>query len=526
MAGGLIQLTAYGAQNIYLIENPSITFFKKVYRKHSNFACENINVQFDKIPSFRGSQISATGNIPRSGDLVRNIYLKIVIPSVTDSGSFLWARNLGSEIIKNIKVLVGGNLIDTIPEHWITIWNELTLNSSMKKNFNNLIGNVPEMHSYYGDKPSRTLYIPLPLFFSKDAGMALPLVALQYNELEIQFEFRNITEMYSGTPLETLDIIDMSLDVEYIFLDSVERNRFSKVDHQYLINTIQYTKFNNIDQHAILELKYNHPVKELLFVLQRDDITKEQSNFTDNLDEEHGNNILVDGNLQVNGYDRFETLDFNHFGGIQLLQHHSNYPIIEYCDTETNIIEISLDSNSVHTFRKNHYIYISKHLDLLEIHGILTSDNTGSGTLNDSSSINFKKNSNIIANSSLNFNNEDKAATIKSSIPSNNQNFVPGDYINIDLTSDNSTTGISCIITFIFRKRTNYIKEKKGIYVYSFGLKPEEFQPTGAMNFSMLNNVYFKLNHNQSTNINCFVYGLTHNIFRVIAGLGSKVFAN
>ena len=172
MAGGLIQLTAYGAQNIYLIENPSITFFKKVYRKHSNFACENINVQFDKIPSFRGSQISATGNIPRSGDLVRNIYLKIVIPSVTDSGSFLWARNLGSEIIKNIKVLVGGNLIDTIPEHWITIWNELTLNSSMKKNFNNLIGNVPEMHSYYGDKPSRTLYIPLPLFFSKDAGMA------------------------------------------------------------------------------------------------------------------------------------------------------------------------------------------------------------------------------------------------------------------------------------------------------------------------------------------------------------------
>ena len=371
MAGGLIQLTAYGAQNIYLIENPSITFFKKVYRKHSNFACENINVNFSKTPSFRGSQITTTCSIPRSGDLVRNIYLKMVIPSVTDSGSFLWARNLGTEIIKTVKVLVGGNLINTIPEHWITIWNELTLNSSMKKNFNNLTGNIPEMHSYYGDKSSKTLYIPLPLFFSKDAGMALPLVALQYNELEIQFEFRNITEMYSGTPLETLDINDISLDVEYIFLDSVERDRFSKVSHQYLINTLQYTKFNNIDQNAILEIKFNHPIKELIFILQRDDITKHQSNFTDKLDEESGNNILVDGNLQVNGYDRFETVDFNHFGGIQLLEHHSNYPTIEFCNTEIISHELCLDSNNSDIYHANSYLSIPYNMDLIGIQRIV-----------------------------------------------------------------------------------------------------------------------------------------------------------
>ena len=513
MAGGLIQLTAYGAQNIYLIENPSITFFKKVYRKHSNFACENINVQFDKVPSFRGSQVSTTCTIPRSGDLVRNIYLKMVIPSVTDSGSFLWARNLGTEIIKTVKILVGGSLIDTLPEHWITIWNELTLNSSMKKNFNNLTGNIPEMHSYYGNKSSRTLYIPIPLFFFKDAGMALPLVALQYHELEIQFEFRNITEMYSGTPLETLDITDISLDVEYIFLDSIERNRFSKVDHQYLINTIQYTKFSNIDQNAILELKFNHPVKELIFVLQKDDITTHQSNFTDTLDEENGSHILVNGNLQVNGYDRFETVDFNHFGGIQLLEHHTNFPIIEYCDTEIMTFDLSVNGNN------DKYVSIPYNMDLIGIQGRIN------GAIDDDVDVNFLKNTTAISGSSLDFNNGDTANTSQTTIPTDNQNFTTTDYLHIDINSSNSADVTSTII-LKFQKRTHNVKEKKGIYVYSFGLKPEEYQPTGAMNFSMLNNVYLKLNHTQSTNINCFVYALTHNIFRVMAGMGNKVFVN
>jgi len=520
MAGGLIQLTAYGAQNIYLIENPSITFFKKVYRKYSNFACENINVQFDKIPSFRGSQITTSCTIPRSGDLVRNIYLKIILPSVTDSGNFLWSRNLGSEIIKNVKILVGGSLIDTLPEHWITIWNELTLNSSIKKNFNNLTGNIPEIHSYLGNKSSRTLYIPIPLFFFKDAGMSLPLVALQYHELEIQFEFRNITEMYSGTPLETLDITDISLDVEYIFLDSVERNRFSKVDHQYLINTIQYTKFSNIDQNAILELKFNHPVKELIFVLQRDDITKQQSNFTDTLDEESGSHILVNGNLQVNGYDRFETVDFNHFGGIQLLEHHSNFPTIEYCDTEIISHELCLDSNNASIYHANTYLSIPYNMDLIGIQGIIN------GTIDVDTTISFSKNSTSITNGNLTFIASGSAAgDATSSIPTANQNFSSSDHLKVTISGSN-TNLVNCNLTLKFQKRSNYLKDKKGIYVYSFGLKPEEYQPTGAMNFSMLNNVYLKLNHIQGTNINCFVYGLTHNIFRVVAGMGNRVFVN
>ena len=444
----------------------------------------------------------------------------MVIPSVTDSGNFLWARNIGTEIIKNVKVLVGGNLIDTIPEHWITIWNELTLNTSMKKNFNNLTGNIPEMHSYYGNKNSKTLYIQIPLFFYKDSGMALPLVALQYHELEIQFEFRNITDMYSGTPLETLDITDISLDVEYIFLDSQERNRFAKTDHQYLINTIQFTKFNNIDQNSVLEVKYQHPIKEFIFVLQRDDITTQQSNFTDTLDEESGNHILVDGNLQVNGYDRFETVDFNHFSGIQLLQSHSNFPLIEFNDTEIITYQLSLDSDNAAIYHSNSYLSIPYEMDLIGIQGIIN------GTIDSDTTISFSKNSSSISNGNLSFTAAGSAAgDSTSSIPTTNQNFTSTDSLKITISGSN-TTVVNCNLTFKFKKRSCYLKEKKGIYVYSFGLKPEQYQPSGAMNFSMLNNVYLKLNHTQSTNINCFLYGITHNIFRAIAGLGNKVFAN
>jgi hypothetical protein len=520
MAGGLIQLTAYGAQNIYLIENPSITFFKKVYRKYSNFACENINVQFDKIPSFRGSQVTATCTIPRSGDLVRNIYLRLSIPDVTDSGNFLWARNLGSEFIKSIKILIGGNLIDTIPEHWITIWNELTLNSSMKKNYNFLTGNVPEYHTYRGDKTGRNIFIPLPLFFSGDPGLSIPLVALQYHELEIQFEFRNITEMYSGTPVETLDITEISLDIEYIFLDSEERNRFAKVDHQYLINTLQFTKFNNISQNSNLELKFNHPIKELIFILQRDDVTNQQSNFTSNLKEEEGNHMLTTGNLQVNGYDRFELINFSHFSGIQVLQHHSNYPTIEYCDTEIISHELTLDSDNSSIYHANSYLAIPYNMDLVGIQGIIN------GTIDQNITISFSKNSTSITNGDLSFTASGSAAgDVTSSTPTANHNFTSSDFLKITISGSN-TLVVNCNLTLKFQKRSHYLKEKKGIYVYSFGFKPEEFQPSGAMNFSMLNNVYLKLNHSESTNINCFVYAVTHNILRVIAGLGNKVFAN
>ena len=376
MTGGLIQLTAYGAQNVYLNNNPQITFFKKVYRRHSNFAIENINVKFENIPSFRGSTVISNCKIPRSGDVIRNIYLKLVLPSVTDSGKFLWSRNIGSEIINKINILVGGNKIDTIPEHWITIYNELILNEQKKTYFNELTGNVYELHSKYGNKPSRTLYIPLPLFFSKSSGAAIPLVALQYHELELQFEFKNITDMYTGTPLETLDIDDISLDIEYIFLENDERNRFSKIDHQYLIDTIQYTNFSNISQNAILELKLQHPIKEFIFVLQKDDISdvnsKQHSNFTDNhTNELEGNNLLTSGKLQINGYDRFNEVDYEHFNMIHPFQHHSSCPSIEYNIMDTMSINMSINGANTE------YIQIPENMTLIKASSIINGTVSG-----------------------------------------------------------------------------------------------------------------------------------------------------
>jgi hypothetical protein len=518
MAGGIMQLTARGAQNIYLNDNPQITFFKKVYRRHSNFAMENINAKFDFIPSFRGDAITAICKIPRSGDLVRNIYLKLDLPAVTDNGNFLWTRNLGTEFIKRINILVGGNLIDTIPEHWITIYNELTLNEEKKNYFNELTGNTYELHSKKGNKAAKTLYIPLPLFFSKSPGTAIPLVALQYHELELHIEFNPITDMYSGTPTETLDISEISLDIEYIFLESEERDRFARVDHQYLIDTIQFTKFSDISPNANLELKLQHPIKEFIFVLQKDDInnvdSKQHSNFTSNhLDEFSGNDILTSGKLQINGNDRFQEINLEHFKLIQPFQHHSSSPSVEYYKKE--IININMSINGANT----KYIAIPRDMDLIKASCVID------GAINGDTTITLNNNGTDITNGVITITASGSAAgTIDTCSPSKFQNFTSDTYLKITSDAGNSAA-INANITLEFQTNETFKKLKKGIYLYSFSLNPEEFQPSGTINASVINNMFLILKH-QDTNINCFFYAVTYNIFRVIAGLGNKVFSN
>ena len=518
MAGGIMQLTARGAQNIYLNDNPQITFFKKVYRRHSNFALENINAKFDFIPSFRGNNIMASLKIPRSGDLVRNIYLKLVLPSVTDNGNFLWTRNIGSEIINKINLFVGGNLIDTVPEHWITIYNELTLDENKKNIFNELTGNIYDLHSKYGNKSSKTLYIPLPLFFSKSPGIAIPLVALQYHEVELQIEFKNITDLYTGTPAETLDIDDISLDIEYIFLEKEERDRFARVDHQYLIDTVQFTKFSGISTNSILELNLQHPIKEFIFVLQKDDInnveSKQHSNFTNNIsDELEGNDILISGKLQINGNDRFQEVNLEHFKLIQPFQHHSSSPSIEYFKKE--LINVSMSINGVNT----KYIVIPNNIDLLKAYCIVD------GELNGNTVITLNNNGTDITDGTITINSTGSAAgTIDSCSPSLNKNFTSNTYIKITSDAGNSNA-VTANITLEFQTKEPYKKLKKGIYAYSFALNPEDFQPSGTINASVINDINLFITHFES-NVNCFFYAVTHNIFRVIAGMGNKVFSN
>ena len=192
MGGGLMQLVAYGAQDIYLTGNPQITFFKVVYRRHTNFSMEAIEQTFNGSADF-GRKVSCT--VSRNGDLMHRVYLEATLPDVTgqDSG-FRWTNWVGHQLIKNVEVEIGGQRIDKHYGDWLHIWNELTQTAGHKEGYARMVGNVPKLTQPSTSKSATTLYIPLEFWFCRNPGLALPLIALQYHEVKINLEFRSLDE--------------------------------------------------------------------------------------------------------------------------------------------------------------------------------------------------------------------------------------------------------------------------------------------------------------------------------------------
>ena len=181
MAGGLMQLVAYGAQDVYLTGNPQITFFKVVYRRHTNFAMESVEQTFSGSPDF-GKRVTAT--IARNGDLVSRVYLQVTLPEVccpsSTSANFRWVNYVGHCLIKHVSVDIGGQQIDKQYGDWLTIWNELTQKPGLQVGYDNMVGNTVHLTgSGLCKTEATTLYVPLQFWFCRNPGLALPLIALQ-----------------------------------------------------------------------------------------------------------------------------------------------------------------------------------------------------------------------------------------------------------------------------------------------------------------------------------------------------------
>lgn len=183
MTGGLMQLVAYGAQDVYLTGNPQITFFKAVYRRHSNFSVEPIKGTVNSGNFKFGSQVTFT--IARNGDLVHKQYLHVELSATQGSdGVWQWADNLGYNLIDEIELEIGGQKIDKFTGQWMYIWNVLAGNADSQMingvEYNKLCKGSTTSHK------KRKLYIPLTFFYNENIGNALPLIALQYHEVKIK----------------------------------------------------------------------------------------------------------------------------------------------------------------------------------------------------------------------------------------------------------------------------------------------------------------------------------------------------
>lgn len=290
-----MQLVAYGAQDCYLSGDPQITFWKTLYRRHCNFAIECIEQTLTGNPDF-GRKTNVL--IIRNGDLATKMYLMVTLNAVKWSDTknkckFAWVKRLGHALIRNVYIEIGGSTIDEQCGTWLDLWYELTTSLNQDKGYREMIGDVDALTKLEGPdamgnvKDQYTMYIPLQFWFNRNSGLALPLIALQYHEVRLFFEFEDVNKLIVYQPYvdengkvwtpdyKCLSMKEASVLVDYVFLDSTERKRMATVGHEYLIEQVQFggdeslsgnSNSSNLNYRA--KLGFNHPCKELVWVVK------------------------------------------------------------------------------------------------------------------------------------------------------------------------------------------------------------------------------------------------------------------
>lgn len=509
MPGGLMQLVAYGAENLYLTGNPQITFFKTVYRRHTNFAMEYIEQYFTSLPSFSSDQETiSTVKIERNADLLYDCYLVYDLPAIyaDDQFKFRWVNNVGLRIINYCEIFVSGQLLDKQYGQWMYIWNELSLPLSKRGVYNKLVGNIEPLtkpkfaHGFFKagainvpSIPATRLMIPLEFWFCKNPGLAIPLIALQYTELTITFHFNPLDDLYliehqnclyspkNVAPLiEHIRTTDYSGESEsaqatianfrnilgqsnsllwyfingtlsqgnwkettyllanYVYLDDDERRKFALSSHEYLMTQTQRRETGSLKgSNNVIEYKFQHPIKNTVWVFQRDDaqLKNDWNNFTN---QSFGENFEAE---------EFGACESSHT--VAQLKKFSEVGVLNQSDVFNNYIDIMYNCKFI-------------------------------------------------------MNGKDRFST-------------------------RSFTFFNALVPYKYDTNS----PANGIYSYCFSLYPEKTQPSGNCNFSRINRFQIDVDLRTSKNIDTlreyhydmYVYGVNYNIFRIIAGIGGVAFS-
>jgi hypothetical protein len=562
MAGGLMQLVAYGAQDVYLTGNPQITFWKVTYRRYTNFSIESIEQTFNGQADF-GRRVQCV--ISRNGDLAFRTYLQVTLPEINQSmgspnASFnegVYARWLdfpGEQLIAQVEVEIGGQRIDRQYGDWMHIWNQLTLSSEQQRGYFKMVGNTTQL-TFITDPsfsdidgpcdsqaprqvcaprkalPETTLYIPLQFWFCTNPGLALPLIALQYHEVKINLDIRPIDEcLWAVTSLScgagaahaggksvpasiayNQSLVAASLYVDYVFLDTDERRRMAQNPHEYLITQLQFTGDESVGSSSNkIKLNFNHPVKELIWVVQPDQNVDYCSSLTC-----ENKLFRVLGAQPFNYTDSVDALPnaIHSFGGPNSIAATSSAYI---------------DSNGLFNDAGADDVAISGYWGNPEMYGGYTQTNFapsgnevpggafnqtglyGESAVSDAGTF-------VLTETSLDMHCWGQNPVVTAKLQLNGQ----------DRFSEREGTYFSLVQPYQCHTRN----PDEGINVYSFALRPEEHQPSGTCNFSRIDNATLQLVLSNATvqgtnTAKVRVYATNYNVLRIMSGMGGLAYSN
>jgi len=504
-----MQLVSYGAQDIYISGNPQITFWKILYKRHTNFAVESIEVTFNGQADFNKR---VTAIINRNADLMYKTYVQVTLPEkgLTGNQGFRWVNYIGHRLVKQVEVEIGGQRIDRQYGDWMQIWTQLATDAGNVAALDDIVGNSHDLVLMKrgtgialdatcassettsscvprAGTPAKTLYIPLQFWFCRNPGVAIPLIALQYHEVRVNVDFdtwQNCqyyeSAVGSPTALGQLSLAAASLYVDYVYLDTEERRRFAQQSHEYLIEQVQYTGAESITSSSNkIQLNFNHPVKELMWVVQRD-------SFVDCSNQPW---TAVAGGPQPFNY----SDDFSSDGMIMSLLSQSNG------GTATSTAATNtrpLGPAPTYTDQGNDN----------------ATDTTGGREFE--SGVNYLL-AKVILSSGVRC--EGKNPVEVGKLQLNGQ----------DRFTEREGSYFDRVQPYQHHSRT----PSTGINCYSFALRPEEHQPSGTCNFSRIDKATLQLTVSLNTVISSRtaqvrVYALNYNVLRVMSGMGGLAYSN
>lgn len=571
MAGGVLQLFAYGAEDLYFTSNPQITFYKIVYRRHTNFSTQTFERTFLDNPDF--DKLIKT-KIYRLGDLITKMMLKITVKGVVpkQGTKFGWVRRLGLALLKFIRIEIGGQIIDEQCGEWIDIWLELSRVGNHERGYAMIGGDVPEMTGYNNKpKPQYDLYIPLIFWFNKFIGLALPIIAIQYHEIFVTIKLAKRDELVvrseNWDQYNDLQILDAGLLVDYVYLDLVEREKFATIGHEYLIEQVQHTG----EEHAAVERKriqlhFNHPVKELIWAMRNGNYRSNKRFLTySNTDDWSdailaasvnllkSSIILLDGPIYKT--DENGNIIEDQYGVREIIGPGEAPPengeweeMITLSTTVTENGKITVQNNSetkslwinVNSLKIGLYSLASKisaTIQVSSLNHIFISDVVSTVTERDISiPIELFEDTRITSDDVIvnQFSNYGVLITGR---------YNPLQFAKLEFNDQERVEKRNGKFFGVLQPEMHHTNTPRdGVNLYSFALKPEEHQPSGASNFSRIEKIIFTawygdITYNKDNvdepSINLlnkdnrfYIFALSYNVLRVMSGLTALVYTD